>query len=67
MKAIKNHINLKMYNKTFITKLGMGEVIISYKHNRKKCEFFVFLGNGQTLLGMSDTAMLNIINVNITP
>ena len=38
-------------------------VIINYKNNKKKCEFFVVLGNGQALLGMLDTAALNIINV----
>ena len=31
----------------------------------KKCEFFVVPRNGQVLLGMQDTAALNIINVNI--
>ena len=40
-------------------------VTIEYKNNRRKCEFFVVLGNGQALLGMPDTAGLNIINVNI--
>ena len=54
-----------MYNKTFIIQLGMWVVIIAYQNNRKECEFFVVLGNGQTLLGMPDTAALNIINVNI--
>ena len=58
MKTIKNHIKLKLYNKTFITQLGTCPVIINYKNNRKQCEFFVFLGNGQALLGMPDTAAL---------
>ena len=40
-------------------------VIITYKNNKMKCEFFVLLGNGQTLLGMPGKAALNIINVNI--
>ena len=40
-------------------------VIINYKDNKKKCEFFVVSGNGQVLLVMLDTATLNIINVNI--
>ena len=65
MKTIKNHIKLKMYNKTFITQLGTCMVIIAYKNNRRKCEFCVVLGNGQALLGMADTAALNIIIVNI--
>ena len=29
------------------------------------CVFFVVLGNGQALLGMPDTAGLNILNLNI--
>ena len=39
-------------------------VIIDYKDNKKKCEFFVIPGNGQVLLGMPDTAALKIININ---
>ena len=54
-----------MYNKTLITQLGMCVVIINYKNNKKKCEFFVVPGNDQVLLGMPDTATLNIINVTI--
>ena len=40
-------------------------VTIAYKNNKKKCESFVVPGNAQALLGMPDTAALNIINVNI--
>ena len=40
-------------------------VIITYKNNKKKCEFFVVPRNDQVLLGMLDTVELNIINVNI--
>ena len=40
-------------------------VTIEYKNNRRKCESFVVLGNGQALLGMPDTAVLKIININI--
>ena len=65
MKTVKKDIKLKMYNKTFITQLGTCTVIISYKIDRRKCEFFVVPGIGQALLGMPDTAALNIINVNI--
>ena len=54
-----------MYIKTFITQLGTCAVTIEYKNNRSKCEFYVVPGNGQALLGMPDTAALNIINVNI--
>ena len=64
-KTIKDHIKLKKYNKTFIAQLGTCAVIIAHKNNRRKCEFFVVLGNGQVLLGMPDTAALNIINVNM--
>ena len=54
-----------MCSKSFITKLGKCAVIIVYTSNKRKCEFFVVLGNGQALLGMPDTAALNIININI--
>ena len=40
-------------------------VIIDYKDNKKKCDFFVVPRNGQVLLDMPDTAALKIINVNI--
>ena len=33
--------------------------------DKRKCKFSVVLGNGQVLLGMPDTAALNIININI--
>ena len=64
-KPVKNHIELKMYNKTDITQLGMCMVIINYKDNKKKFEFFLVPRNGQALLGMPGTAALNIINVSI--
>ena len=64
-KSIKFHIKLKMYNTTVMTQLGTCAVIIEYKNYRRKCKFFVVLRNGQALLGMPDTAALNIINVNI--
>ena len=54
-----------MYNKTVIAQLGTCTVSINYKDNNMKCEFFVVPGNGQLLLGMPDTAALNIINVKI--
>ena len=64
-KIVNKHIKLKTYNKTFITQLGPFGVTIEYKNNRRKCEFFVGPGNGQVLLGMPDTAALNIVNINI--
>ena len=63
VKTIKNQIKLKMYNKTVMAQLGTCAVIINYKDNKKKCEFFVVPRNGQVLLGMPDTASLNIIVV----
>ena len=39
-------------------------VIIDYKDNKKKHEFFVVPWNGQMLLSMPDAAALNIINLN---
>ena len=64
-KNIKKHVKLKTYNKMLITQLGTWMVIIDYKDNKKKCEFFVVPANGQALLGMPDTAALKIININI--
>ena len=40
-------------------------VIVDYKDNIKKCEFFIVPKNGQLLLGMPHTAALNIISINI--
>ena len=60
-KTIKNHIKLKTYHKTYITQLGTSVVIINYKNNKNKHEFFVVPGNGKVLLGMPDTAALHII------
>ena len=54
-----------MYDKMVITQLAACMVIIDYKDNKRKCKFFIVPGNGQVLLGMPDTAALNIINVNI--
>ena len=45
--------------------LGMCTVIIKFKNVKKKCVFFVVPGNCQALLGMPDTAALQIINLNI--
>ena len=64
-KTIKKYIKLKTYNKKFITQLGTCVVIVKYKNNEKKYEFFVVPRNGHALLGMPDTAAVNIINVNI--
>ena len=65
MRTVKIHIKMKMYNKTFITQQGTCKVTINYKNNKKKCELFVVPWNDQALLGMLDTAALNIININI--
>ena len=64
-KTIKDHIKLKTYNKTVIAQLGTCVVILITKIIKKKCEFFVVHRNCQALLGMPDTAAINIINVNI--
>ena len=40
-------------------------VTIKFKNSKKHCVFFAVLGNGQALLGMPDTAVLNILNLNI--
>ena len=38
---------------------------LNSKNVKKRCIFFVVPGNGQALLGMTDMAPLNIINLNI--
>ena len=48
-----------------IEQLGMCVVTIKFKNFNKQCMFFVVPENGQALLGMPDTAVLNIINLNI--
>ena len=39
--------------------------VTKFKNFKKECVFFVVPGNGQALLGLPDTAVLNIINLNI--
>ena len=50
---------------THITQLGTCAVIIKFKNLKKLCVFFVVPRNGQALFGMTNTAVLNIINLNI--
>ena len=64
-RSVKGNIRLKMYNGTHIMQLGMCAVQIKFKNIKKRCVFFVVPGNGQVLLGMSDTVALNLINLNI--
>ena len=61
----KGNIKLKTYNGTHITQLGMCAVHIKFKNVKKRCIFFFVPGNGHALIGMPDTAALNIINLNI--
>ena len=63
--SIKSNIKLKMYNSTYIAQIGTCAVTIKFKNSKKHCVFFVVLGNGQVLLRMPDTAVLNILNLNI--
>ena len=39
--------------------------IIKFKNIRERCVFFIVPGNGKVLLGMSGTAALKLININI--
>ena len=45
----------------------MGTCAVEIEHNNKHkmCKYFVVLGNEQTLLGMPDIDIINIINMNI--
>ena len=64
-KTIKGLIKLKSYNKTIMTQLGTCTVTIKFKDIKRVVCFFVVLGNGQALLGVPDTAVLKIIDINI--
>ena len=63
--SIRSNIKLKMYNGTYITQLGTCAVTIKFKYSKKYCVFFLVPGNSQVLLRMPDTAVLNILNLNI--
>ena len=64
--AAKNKNDLlKTYIKTTITQLGTCTIIVEHKNNKKKCRFFVVPRNRQALLGMPDTDVLNIIEIDI--
>ena len=62
--ATKDTPKLRTYNHTTITQLGRCKVKIENNHKCKKCIFFVVPGNREVLLGMSDTELLNILNIN---
>ena len=64
-RPVKGNIKLKTYNGMYIMQLGTCAVHIKFRNVKKRCIFFVVQGNGQALLGMPDTAALNIINLNI--
>ena len=64
-RLVKGNIKLKMYNGTHIMQLGTCTVKIKFKNITKRCTFFVVPGNGQALLGMPDTTVLNLIKINI--
>ena len=63
--ATKNkNVQLKSYNKTTITQLGMCKVKLEHNNIQKMCKFFVVPGRGQALLGMPGIDTLNIIRIN---
>ena len=64
-RSIKSNIKLKTYNGTHIEQVDTCMVTIKFKNLKKQCVFFVVPGNSQALLRMLDTAVLNIINLNI--
>ena len=65
-RSVKGNIKLKTCTHiTHIMLLGMCAVQIKFKNITKRCTFFVVPGNGQALLGMPDTVVLNLINLNI--
>ena len=63
--SLKSNIKVKSYNSTYITQLGMCMVTIKFKNSKKHCVIFVVPRNSQALLGMPDTTVFNILNLNI--
>ena len=49
---------------TTIEQFGKYIVNIPTQQQTKTCEFFVVPGNGQALLGMTDTETLVVLNIN---
>ena len=63
--ATKNkNIQLKTYKRTIITQLNICEVKKEHNNKQKMWKFSIVVGNGQTLLGMPDINMINIIHIN---
>ena len=54
---------LKMYKQTTIMQLGICRVKIEHNNKHKMYNFFVVPGNGQALLGMPDTEILNVLTI----
>ena len=64
LESNNKNIQLKTYNRTRITQLGICKVKLEHNNQQKMCKFFVVPGIRQALLGMPDIKMLNIININ---
>ena len=56
-------IKLKTYKQITITQLGICTVKLDHNNKCKTCNFLVVPGNGQALLGIPDTKLLNILNI----
>ena len=53
-----------MAGKIFSVPGAVGTKLLSQKH-QETCQFIVVPGNGQALLGLMDTDVLKLININI--
>ena len=56
-------IKQKPYNQSTIMQLGICGVTLENNNKWKICNFFVAPGNRQTLLGMTDIKLLNILTI----
>ena len=61
-KTIDLHTKLYAYNNTKIKQLGVCELLVEYKTNRKICEFYVF-DFPTAILGIHDSESLKLITV----
>ena len=61
-KTIDPHTKLYAYNSTEIKQLGVCELMVEYKTNRKICEFYM-VGFPIAILGIHDSESLKLITI----
>ena len=62
VKTVDPHTKLYVYNNTEIKQLGVCELLVAYKTNRKICEFYV-VDFPTAILGIHDSESLKLITV----